>query len=346
MTIALGVQAGAGAPDEPTVRPARAQRATADTLRVVDLDSTSSPPNGQRRMFEEFSDGIYQLHSDDRPETDLFRIRHRAISYANTTLSLTNSYTGFDLEKSTSAKGSKYEECVSLIYRDAGNGATYSEDSKQIWDSGSLIFVDVSRPIRYLDTSDSGSYVRLRLHRDIAQGLIGEAARSHNSRRQDILAKLLGEHLVSAAKGMNEINALNCKTVAAVTNALIAATFAPTGDNLFLAKEPLDAGLYVRACRHIDRELFSASLTPDSIAAAVGVSRRKLYRLFEAHGGVHREITARRLDRAHEILAGAATYTRIKQVAYALGFQSAAHFSRSFKQRFGHSPGDVASRKK
>jgi AraC-like DNA-binding protein len=344
MTIPFGAQTGGDAPDAPIIRRTGDQSATANTVRVAELDSTSLPPTGQKRLFEEFSDGIYQLRCDNRPEDDLFRIRHRIVSFANTVLSLTNSYTGFELKNTTSTKGSKYEEFVSFIYRNTGNGETYSEEAKQIWNAGSLLFVDVSRPIRYLDASDTGSYVRLRLHRDVAQGLIGDTARSHNIRRQDLLAKLLGEHLVSTANSMNEINTFNYNNIASATNALIAASFAPTDENLFLAKEPLDAGLYARACRHIDRELFSTSLTPDSLATAVGVSRRKLYRLFEAHGGVHREITARRLDRAHDILAGAATYSRIKQVAYALGFQSAAHFSRSFKQRFGHSPGDVAGR--
>ncbi len=104
------------------------------------------------------------------------------------------------------------------------------------------------------------------------------------------------------------------------------------------------ATLRAKALAYIDAHLLSESLTPIRLAEAIGVSRRKLYQLFEPEGGVAKEIMARRLEHAHKVLGDPAAYRRIKEVAYSHGFESDAHFSRCFKQRFGYSPSDLAAR--
>lgn len=255
-------------------------------------------------------------------------------------LSLTEGFTSCDLVKDASPK--QVPEEFSIGYRLSGANTIASEEGQNLWGPGSLLLINSARSIRSTAVDAVGAHVRFRLPRELAHDLAGDAAGVHNVLREDILAKLLGEHLKTLALNLAQADHVHARDLIGVTNTLITAALAPSRESFARAAEPIDAGLYRTAGRYIDSQLFHADLTPDSIAAAVGISRRKLYQVFEVHGGVARAIQARRLDRAHEMLADQATYTRIKQVAYALKFQSAAHFSRAFKQRFGYRPSDAA----
>jgi AraC-like DNA-binding protein len=71
------------------------------------------------------------------------------------------------------------------------------------------------------------------------------------------------------------------------------------------------------------------------------MSVRYLHRLFEDAGAsVRATILARRLDRCRDALAGSPRRS-ISEIAFAWGFNDAAHFSRVFKARFGGSPRDL-----
>lgn len=95
-----------------------------------------------------------------------------------------------------------------------------------------------------------------------------------------------------------------------------------------------------RAREAIRRRIASARLTPESLAAELGVSRSSLYRLFEAEGGVAREILAIRLAHAHAALADPARRCEtIAAIAAASGFPDPSVFNRSFRRAFGLAPG-------
>jgi AraC-like DNA-binding protein len=93
----------------------------------------------------------------------------------------------------------------------------------------------------------------------------------------------------------------------------------------------------MRVVRHIERHIESQELSPMSICRHVGVSRSQLYRLFVDDGGVANYIRLRRLVEARAELISPSRQ-RISNVAYKYGFTSHAHFSRVFKQHFGHTP--------
>jgi len=72
------------------------------------------------------------------------------------------------------------------------------------------------------------------------------------------------------------------------------------------------------------------------------VSRSRVYRLFEPHGGVHAYIKRARLERCYADLLGAdPEHTRISDVAFSWGFQDNSLFSRQFRAQFGRSPSDM-----
>jgi AraC-like DNA-binding protein len=80
------------------------------------------------------------------------------------------------------------------------------------------------------------------------------------------------------------------------------------------------------------------TLSPESLAAAAGLSYHQLYRGLrdELHTTPSRFVRGVRVECAAELLRqGAGSVT---EVAYAVGFASLSYFSRAFQERFGVAP--------
>ncbi|GAA3001965.1 helix-turn-helix domain-containing protein [Actinokineospora diospyrosa] len=90
----------------------------------------------------------------------------------------------------------------------------------------------------------------------------------------------------------------------------------------------------------IDARLADPDLTPADIAAAVHVSPRQLYRLFETEGTtVAKWIRDRRLERCRADLL-ATQDTGVSVVGARWGIPDSSYFSRVFRQRYGCAPRD------
>lgn len=74
---------------------------------------------------------------------------------------------------------------------------------------------------------------------------------------------------------------------------------------------------------------------------ALGISRTRLYQLFEASGGVLNYIRKRRLLQAYADLSNSADHRPISEIAEAAGFEVAANFTRAFIHEFGLSPREI-----
>jgi len=88
----------------------------------------------------------------------------------------------------------------------------------------------------------------------------------------------------------------------------------------------------------IERHLADEEFDVDALAAAMAQDRSTLYRATKAAFGETPSELLReaRLQRAHALLHG--DEGSVSEVAYAVGFRNLAHFSTSFRQRFGHPP--------
>ena len=114
-----------------------------------------------------------------------------------------------------------------------------------------------------------------------------------------------------------------------------------------LLRTVLDAGAsdestLAAAHAHIAAHLHE-DLSASRIAAAIGYSERHLSRLFAASGqSVPQAVLAARLDAARRAL----THSRspLAEIAAQHGFASQAHFSRSYRARFGTTPSQDRAR--
>ena len=95
-----------------------------------------------------------------------------------------------------------------------------------------------------------------------------------------------------------------------------------------------------RLCRLIEVRLGDPNLSLSVIADHESLSPRYLQRLFEARGTSFSEyVRERRLERCHSDLKNPKlAHDTITDICLRLGFNNAAHFSRTFKQRYGTSP--------
>jgi AraC-like DNA-binding protein len=88
----------------------------------------------------------------------------------------------------------------------------------------------------------------------------------------------------------------------------------------------------------VEARLTDPALSPETLAAAAGLSYHQLYRALRDELGVSpsRFIRGVRVERAAERLrSGAGSVT---EVAYSVGFESLSYFSRAFHERFGAAP--------
>lgn len=152
------------------------------------------------------------------------------------------------------------------------------------------------------------------------------------------LGRLLAEYLFLLDRSLSQLQTDEIPYLVEATRSLVAACLAPTRDLLAEARGPIDATLLGRARRLIDGKLASPGLTSDTLCAELGVSRSRLYRLFEPLGGIASYIRRQRLLRIRAALADSMDGRSISRIAGQWGFVDASAFSRTFRHEFGISP--------
>ncbi len=126
------------------------------------------------------------------------------------------------------------------------------------------------------------------------------------------------------------------------TAALVAAFAGASVDGRELISQVAVSASLDTCRRMIDATLHDPALGPEFLCNRLGVSRAKLYRLFEPLGGVSQYIQQRRLMRAYRIIVDPThTRERISTIATRCGFANISAFNRAFRQAHGMSPTDL-----
>ncbi|MBV8925785.1 MAG: acetamidase/formamidase family protein, partial [Bradyrhizobium sp.] len=152
-----------------------------------------------------------------------------------------------------------------------------------------------------------------------------------------VFARALG----SAAQALDALSDAEWEVVAQGLADLLFAfagqVFAPVSDAGGSASKTATMS---RICQMIERQLDDGELAPTRLAQSAGISERYLQKLFEGVGdNFTHYVRERRLQRAWSDLASPAeAHHTISEIAYRYGFADSAHFSRSFRARFGLSP--------
>ncbi|MBE9398608.1 helix-turn-helix domain-containing protein [Pontibacterium sp. N1Y112] len=154
--------------------------------------------------------------------------------------------------------------------------------------------------------------------------------------------RLLRRHLYDLHTEAPNMTAAEGLALVDPTMALIKATLTATPGAQEEAAQIIDRNLLLDIKRFIDTNLSTPTLNPDMIAASLGLSRSRLYRLAEPLGGIQTFIRNRRLRHAFQLLVLRGNeINSLTALAYAEGFQSEDTFRRAFKNAFGMTPSEV-----
>lgn len=161
-------------------------------------------------------------------------------------------------------------------------------------------------------------------------------------RESQLACRMLTRHLEQLVLSLPVIEPARAEMLveSAMAVAQLCVDFSPTPD-----AEASAAPLRARILDHIDANLDDVGLAPDRIAREFGISRTRLYQLFQGSGGIKRCIRDKRLDAAFRDLCDE-PQPRVIDVAYCRGFSSERQFQRAFLARFGMTPSAVRDRRK
>jgi AraC-like DNA-binding protein len=94
---------------------------------------------------------------------------------------------------------------------------------------------------------------------------------------------------------------------------------------------------------YVEQNLSNPNLNTALIAAAVGLSPRRINALFaQEDTSLMRYVLQRRLERCYQDIQNQEYKNlRISDIAFHRGFNDLSHFSRTFRRRFGFSPREL-----
>ncbi len=164
----------------------------------------------------------------------------------------------------------------------------------------------------------------------------------HRIPGRDLMAPLLARFLTQVMEHTGSYRPADGPRLGTVLSSLVAALLARAAEPDPCPPLAPRAPLTPRIMAFIQQRLDDPELTPQSIAAAHGISLSYLHRLFEDESEtVAAFIRRRRLERARFDLADPAQAdTPVHTVAARWGFARATDFARAFRAAYGIAPGD------
>ncbi|AWI60428.1 AraC-like DNA-binding protein [Sinorhizobium fredii] len=220
------------------------------------------------------------------------------------------------------------------------SGMTWTEVDRRVGENGPgrLAFRSLAYPFRGRATAADA--VLLFMPYELFADDIAVLGEANNLVLSGNLADLLITYIEGIVPRLDRLTAEEIPRIVHTVHDMVVACVASSA-RPDAAGPQTNKGMMERAHRHIHLNLHSAELTPDSIARAIGISRTRLYQLFEASGGVLNYIRRRRLQQAYAALSDPTDHRPIAEIAEAAGFDVAANFTRAFSHEFGVSPREI-----
>ncbi len=146
---------------------------------------------------------------------------------------------------------------------------------------------------------------------------------------------LLAAHMRSLQERSAQLTEADVETTVAETVDFLKRLLGATPDAKFEQQKQADETILALTEAAIRDNLASPDLSPEWLAQKLAISRATLYRVFADRGGIMRHVQERRLLAVQAALSDPLETRRLSKLAADLGFSSEAHFSRSFRARFG-----------
>jgi AraC-like DNA-binding protein len=207
---------------------------------------------------------------------------------------------------------------------------------------GEIFFLDMTRP-NTLRTSDFKT-LTLVLPRTLLAPHVADLDSLHGMILPGTspLNQMLAAHMRMLHAQAPTLDVSDMHAAARGTAALVAAFAGASVDGRELISQAA-ARTSLETCRRlIDANLHAPDMGPEFLCKRLGVSRAKLYRMFEPLGGVSQHIQQRRLMRARRMIVDPThARERISTIATRCGFINISAFNRAFRQTHGMSPTEL-----
>jgi AraC-like DNA-binding protein len=222
-----------------------------------------------------------------------------------------------------------------------GNAFYYHQDGFDTLGAGDAILYDADRPFMYGFHTPMRQLI-LEMPRDVFRENTGSSSpgkprvlRGSESVAADQHARTLARVIQGTLRSTTAPEALLEEDALDLFGLLVGSNAGSSGQAYLLAAKGF-----------IRRNFHRPDLSTSSVARAVGISDRHLARVFALEeSSVARFVMDTRLERAHQLLTETGSgHLQVGDVAVSVGFISAAHFSRAFRNKFGFTAREARDR--
>ncbi|MDR3468087.1 MAG: AraC family transcriptional regulator [Xanthobacteraceae bacterium] len=217
------------------------------------------------------------------------------------------------------------------------SGESMSRGSNSVATPADLYLIDMAQPLATVTTEHT--QLSIVVPRRLLSPLLKAPDDCHDLVLPSHLplVSLLRDTCVSFARNLKDLSTANARMALSPILQLAAAAVNAEVDEEKEAAVRTALADAVR--RHIEANLLAPDLSADSVMRAFGISRRTLYRLFEARGGFNAHVQKQRLRRAWDALrAPEQSHRLISEIAQLHGFANPESFTRSFRSLFNLTP--------
>lgn len=214
--------------------------------------------------------------------------------------------------------------------------------SQRVIEPGELVIFDVDEPFEYTLPE---AYCALNFNVPVSELDVSTDAVRHAGAHlsSSPLYELVRRHIYQLARNAEELSSSPvAEAVGSATISLVQALVASVAADSPNSRDVLESTLITQVREYIRQHLSNPDLRPDTIAAALMVSPRHLYRGC-AGAGVSTEqliITARLEQARFELAQPAGNARPIAVTARGCGFKDPTHFARRFRAEYGLLPSE------
>lgn len=282
--------------------------------------------------------------ADPMPGLDLqrFDIDFHCVNVGPLMVGTTRSVAQTFLRDTPTIARSGVDHLIVQTYVGGSTGAV-TENGEIDVQPGDVWLFDMSRTLS-TTTSDRFLNVSVTIPRALLEPLVADVDGLHGLRLAGTspLGGMLSQHILGLEARAPAMNVREASVLFDATVQMVAGCVGPSLEAREVVAGAMASAVLAQIRRSIDLHLGNPALGPDFLMQLHGLSRAKLYRLFEPHGGVADYIRRRRLARCFLDLASPTQReVKVATIGYRWGFANEASFSRAFRSRFGVTPSDV-----
>ena len=176
-----------------------------------------------------------------------------------------------------------------------GRSTTLADSDQLNGDTGMVQIHPLGRAFEGRVSQKKNDLLMLFVPRDFCRDMAHVLDAAAFSRLEGGMGQIFADYMISLARRLPLLDASDLPELTATTHAMLQACIAPSPERLEEAENAISSVLLERARRYIQTHLADPNLGSTELMRELGISRSRLYRLFESAGGVMHYIQRRRL---------------------------------------------------